>query len=586
MDQQTPFESFRSDATDAALVALTVLLAALPTGPVAVALLFGHLSHWGLVGRPRAALAPVYLCLGFAVQAFRSDGLLEWAPVPLAAARAGLALAAALALAFDRLLCPLRGRVPAPTGAHDAALLVVTSKTDFQLRLYYPTPRRSAEERAREARRERSKPPAGVPYFLQGRAEVAAGMAAALDLPSSLLVSWLGETRPWALQGSHSTPCVSASQAGEGALRVLVLSHSLTSTPDLYGGLIGELVSHGFIVAAIEHGDGSAAYTLSDDRTTIPFKPLTAAERRDPRKEYKLRRSQMRTRVDEMRACADVLQEIATRPYDPSAADADAQNEGESEDMLFARLMLCGRIAPVQAGVPRSLLTCIGHSLGGATCIAALEEDRRFGAAVLFDPWLFPLSATTLSRGLAHAPILTLIGETWRESPSFMAGARILWDEKFRRTFRREARGGDAEGDVDGLDVSMSNGVAPDGSVDPKFFVRSGAVNPGSAVALVSGLRHYSFTDGPVLAETALRLAGKIGSRPGADVHRVVAALTRGFLKKLRVSAVAKVPANAVAQDLGVTEAEAASFDVMGSMALSGGAVRAARNAGAVHSPC
>jgi hypothetical protein len=48
-------------------------------------------------------------------------------------------------------------------------------------------------------------------------------------------------------------------------------------------------------------------------------------------------------------------------------------------------------------------------------------------------------------------------------------------------------------------------------------------------VALVSGLRHYSFTDGPVLAETALRLAGKIGSRPGADVHRVVAALTRGF---------------------------------------------------------
>jgi hypothetical protein len=39
---------------------------------------------------------------------------------------------------------------------------------------------------------------------------------------------------------------------------------------------------------------------------------------------------------------------------------------------------------PVQAGVPRSLLTCIGHSLGGATCIAALEEDRRFGAAGLF----------------------------------------------------------------------------------------------------------------------------------------------------------------------------------------------------------
>ena len=59
MDGQTPFESLRSDVADAALVALTVLLAAVPTGPAAVALLFGHLCHWGLFGRPRAALAPV-----------------------------------------------------------------------------------------------------------------------------------------------------------------------------------------------------------------------------------------------------------------------------------------------------------------------------------------------------------------------------------------------------------------------------------------------------------------------------------------------------------------------------------------------
>jgi alpha-beta hydrolase superfamily lysophospholipase len=574
--EPTPFESTRSDATDFALVALTAAFGALPTGPAAVVVLFTHLAHWGLWGRPRAALAPVYLGLLLAVAAFRSDGLLEWPAVQQVAARAALVLAAALALVFDRLLCPLRGRVPAPTGRHDTAVIVVSSVGDFQLRIYYPTPRRSAEERAKEARRLRVPPPAQAPYFLQGTAPVAAGAAAALDLPSALFVSWLGETRPWSLQGSEQTPC---SKAPEGGFRVVVLSHSLTSTPDFYGGLISEVVSHGYIVAAIEHADGSAAFTRRHDGAAVDFMRLTAEERRNPRKEFQLRRRQLRERVDEMRSCADALQEIASRPYDPRDPDADAQNEGESDDMLLARMLLCGKFAPVQLGVPRTLLTCIGHSLGGATCITALEEDRRFGAAVLYDPWLFPLSATTLSRGVAHAPVLTLIGDTWRESASFMSGARLLFDAAFRRSFLKESKGSDAgEGEgVDGLDIVGSNGIsAKDGAVDPKFFVRSAAVHPGSAVALLSGLRHYSFTDGAVLAEAALRFAGKIGSRPGADVHRIVSRLTLGFLTNKG----ARVPAKAVADDLGVNEAAAASFDVMGTMA-STDSLRAAAAAAA-----
>ena len=578
MDDQTPFERRRSDLTDAALVAVTVLFAALPTGPLAVVLLFAHLAHWTLFGRPRAALAPVYLGLLAAVAAFRSDGLLEWPLAPQVAVRAALALGAALALVFDRTLCPLRGSVPAPTGPHEAALVLVSSVTDCNLRIYYPTPRRSAEERAKEARRRRVPAPAPVPYFLQGTADVAAGMARALDLPSSLFVSWLGETRPWCVQGiPDATPC---SPPPQGGFRVIVLSHSLTSTPDLYGGLISELVSHGYIVAAVEHADGSAAFTRTHDGSAVGFAALTAEERRSARKEFTLRRRQLRERVAEMRSCADALQEIATRPYDPSDPAAAAQNEGEGDDMLLARMLLCGKFAPVQASAPRTLLTCLGHSFGGAACITALEEDRRFGAAVLLDPWLFPLSAATLARGLAHAPVLTLIGETWRDSKPFMSGARLLFDAAFRRSFLREGKGGagakggggggrgEEEEGVDGLDIVGGNGIAPDGVVDPKFFVRSAAVHPGSAVALLSGLRHYSFTDGAVLAEAALRFAGKIGSRPGRDVHRIVSRLALGFLTNRG----ARVPAAAVAADLGVSEAAAASFDVLGTMATSAAA--------------
>jgi len=569
--EPSPFERLRSDATDALLVALTVLFAALPTGPASVLLLFAHMAHWGLFGRPRAALAPVYLGLGAAVAAFRSDGLLEWAPAPQLALRAALALGAALALLFDRLLCPLRGRLPAPTGPHDAAVVLVSSVGDFPLRIYYPTPRRSAEERAREARRLREEPPAQVPYFLHGTGPVAAGTASAIGLPSALFVSWLGETRPWSLQGSQSTPC---SPPPLGGFRVVVLSHSLTSTPDFYGGLISELVSHGYVVAAVDHTDGSAGFSRLHDGTGVGYAHLTADEKRNPRKEFTMRRRQLGQRVRELRSAADMLQEIATRPYDAASAGA-AGEEGDEDDMLLARVLLSGKFAPVQLGAPKTLLTCVGHSFGGAACVTALEQDRRFGAAVLFDPWLWPLSPVTLSRGVAHAPVLTLIGETWRAKRDFMSAARLLFDAEFRRSFLRgegkgaaasaAAKGADedeSEG-VAGLDIVGGNGIAPDGAVDPKFFVRSAAVHPGSATALLSGLRHYSFTDGAVLAEAALRFVGYIGSRPGADVHRLVSRLTLGFLANRG----ARVPAMAVAKDLGLTEADSAAFDVMGTMA-------------------
>lgn len=45
-------------------------------------------------------------------------------------------------------------------------------------------------------------------------------------------------------------------------LPLVMFSHGLGGVPDVYQVLLQDLASHGFLVAAVEHNDGSAAVTL------------------------------------------------------------------------------------------------------------------------------------------------------------------------------------------------------------------------------------------------------------------------------------------------------------------------------------
>lgn len=246
------------------LFVLTVahLAARLEWGPASVVALLMGVAH-AASASSRAAFLPLHaVALPTAVAAFRADGLHADAPFTLWL-RLALVAAIAVSLALDAAMCPLRGVVPPGAGPFDAAMLEVgvPASTGCTARIFYPT---------RVAVRPRGVPgPARHPYLVHGT-DVTDGVASFLGLPSTLF-RWLAFTRPWCYEADpeDSPPATPAQGAPRTGFPVLVFSHGLGGTPDVYGALIRDLVSRGNVVVALCHTDGSAAFTRTEDGAAL-----------------------------------------------------------------------------------------------------------------------------------------------------------------------------------------------------------------------------------------------------------------------------------------------------------------------------
>jgi dienelactone hydrolase len=567
-----------------ALVDYALLLAALwfavhLSGPASVVMVATFVFHL-LQGQPRAAFTGVYLSIALAVHAFRLDGLTHakaaLGEMTIVALRVALVSVVLLTLLLDRFLFPYGGRLPRPvTGGRgvDVGVLLVSSATaDFMLRIFYPTKAAHAAE--------------PLPYFLFGTATID-GISHFLRRPGFLL-RWLVHTRPWCYEADPTTTPpggpAAASAGGDGPpprFPVIVFSHGLGGTPDVYGAVISELVSQGYVVAAVEHCDGSAAFTRMDDGFSRAYEPLTSAERASREREYRRRHGQLGERVREMCAAAELMCDIAKRPpsYAPShktgkaagggkkgaggssaAADAPAQQEEEEEeplDLQLARLMLYGRLNT-------NVLVAMGHSFGGATALCAAEAEPRFTSAVLLDPWMFPVSAVGLYRGVARVPVLSITGEGWRVWKENEVALRIMLDPSARLPLvarskaaassgsgaAATAAGADDEGEAS-LDIVGSNGVAKDGSLSDMLCVKSSAVHPATACITLRGIEHHSFNDFSILAERLLRLTGGLGRRSAVEGVRLVARVAGAYLAHVNALQAAERRDPAAAQRAG-----------------------------------
>ncbi len=135
--------------------------------------------------------------------------------------------------------------------------------------------------------------------------------------------------------------------------------------------------SHGFVVAAVEHRDGSACASFYQDPTTgertwIPHRTVGLAEGED---EYEERNVQCRHRVGEVSAALDLLEEMRAGAVPREAALVPAGFD----------LAALANVVDVRKAV------VAGHSFGGATTVLTLAQDPRFHFGVSLDPWLFPL---------------------------------------------------------------------------------------------------------------------------------------------------------------------------------------------------
>uniref|UniRef100_A0A8C7J2T7 Platelet-activating factor acetylhydrolase n=1 Tax=Oncorhynchus kisutch TaxID=8019 RepID=A0A8C7J2T7_ONCKI len=194
------------------------------------------------------------------------------------------------------------------------------------------------------------------------------------------------------LFGSFKIPAaMNAPYKQNGKCPVVVFSHGLGAFRTLYSAICAELASQGFIVAAVEHRDESAASLPS-------LKPGES--------EFPLRNKQVLQRADECIKALDILIQIN------SGKKMENVLGTEFDWMTLANSMDLCRIA------------VMGHSFGGATVIEALCNEVNFKCGIALDAWMLPLDEEIYTR--VKQPIFFINSEKFQWAGNIMAMRKLV----------------------------------------------------------------------------------------------------------------------------------------------------------------
>lgn len=220
--------------------------------------------------------------------------------------------------------------------------------------------------------------------------------------------SFVTDTIPASLD---APPCVVSD--GRRALPVIVFSHGLAGNRNLYAGLSTSLASQGYLVAAIEHRDGSASCAALVKPDANSTGEVTYQHYIHTDGNFRWRREQVAKRVAELSAAIEALS---------AASDGRGAPRNVFPSSRFDVSVLNG-------AVDVSRLVAMGHSFGGATVMTATAENAAIKRAVLLDPWTEPLSDAMAVRA-ASVPTLVLNSHRWAQDlRSLYRGATAAWLE-------------------------------------------------------------------------------------------------------------------------------------------------------------
>jgi platelet-activating factor acetylhydrolase len=241
-----------------------------------------------------------------------------------------------------------------------------------------------------------------TPYF---RPEAVAGLADYSRMPADLM-TFLSHRR-------H--PCrINAAPLPHQRFPLVLFSHGLGGSMELYTQLCQQISSCGYIVVALEHEDGSACYAApegskDDDDDGAATTPLFYTRPDDsPYSRHKVtsfRQAFLQQRVEETTQVVE---------YILSAATAE-------DDKMDAHTRAVLQAADMSRGI-----SLVGHSFGGATMVLAVQEylsqhkkyERMQPSSVsLLDCWAFSLPDRVLQQGIPSIPTLSILSEAWLTNP-------------------------------------------------------------------------------------------------------------------------------------------------------------------------
>lgn len=294
----------------------------------------------------------------------------------------------------------VRGGIPAShEGPHQIIGSVrVRMPGSVYAQVFYPGAETGAEgeERWPRHRYERKEAIAGLSYFLKQ--------------PKFLLANIVKMRHPYVLNAAV------AGADAQGKLPVVFFSHGLAGNSSMYGNLCSDVASHGYVVVAFEHEDGSGSYALPEGSTEpLRFKapPDDFEYTRDGVIEF--RRPFIEKRTEEVRAALGFLERLGSGDADAS----EVKVYGGSDP---------ARVAEVLGAADLSRLWLTGHSFGAAavaTLCAEAGMAAKIRGAVLLDLWAFPVRRDIESNGLP-VPTLSVLSQEFVDGTETHITAALL----------------------------------------------------------------------------------------------------------------------------------------------------------------
>jgi dienelactone hydrolase len=147
-----------------------------------------------------------------------------------------------------------------------------------------------------------------------------------------------------------------------GGFPVVLFSHGITSTTFSYTAQIEDLVSHGYVVVAIEHTDAAGLVLFPDGRIRLYRDPPSPP----------------------------------SPPKNPMQAMIAAAEEGTqtgAEDVLFVLNTLAEGKTPLVKIMDLKRVAAVGHSYGGTLTVRACQLDPRMKACISEDGEVNPVGA-------------------------------------------------------------------------------------------------------------------------------------------------------------------------------------------------
>lgn len=179
-------------------------------------------------------------------------------------------------------------------------------------------------------------------------------------------------------------------------LPVVIFSHGLGGQRGVYSIICAELASHGYIVFAIEHADGTASCAkLAGGHGYRYYAGLGGQEGQVEKTRY---------RVNEMKTALRVLKAMHKGEALPGLSLSTVQSSQKADPQDFLHGMLDLRC-----------IAAIGHSYGGATTAGLISEDPLFRCGICLDPWwaALPPESAALSNWRTKSPILIMGSHDW-----------------------------------------------------------------------------------------------------------------------------------------------------------------------------